>query len=255
MIGNRENEGVVRRLRAAVCAVLTVDGTDTPDWTMYQNSLKAGLKHLQGDIPPRGYPSVGMHEKDRGLWDRLVLTAAVPVSLFNRLLPYQRKLDFESLLAAYPDTELERMEVPFLLASYWHHDLMCGRAITSSLLEIWHENQFLTPKIREALQIIEVASRENRLSAAVLHDAIGGQSELVGDLIRACYLCMRHTSAVGIVREVETTGSNGFVLSTALILRALGQFNELEGNESSLSAEDSDCLIRIGQMTLALDRS
>lgn len=188
------------------------------------------------------------------MWDRLALVAAVPVSLYNRLLPFQRKIGFESLAAAYPDTDTGRLKAPFELANYWYHDLMCGRPITASLLEIWHENQFSTPEIREALGLIYVANDENRLSAAVLHDAIGGQTELVADLLRGCYLSMRHTSALGIVREVETTGSNGFVLSTALIMQALGQFNELEGNELALPPEDADCLNRISQMTLARER-
>lgn len=250
---SREMEAVVGRLRAAVGAVLATDRTDMPAWGIYQDALTFGLHHLQSQIPPTRYPSLSLHEKDCDHWDRLALVAAVPVSLFNRLLPCQRKLGFGSFAAAYAHADMGRLKAPFELASYWHHDLMCGRTIMASLLEIVSENRFLTPGVRNALRIIESANKEQRLSVSVLQDAIRGQTELVADLLRGCYLCLRHASGAGVVQEAEATGANGFVLCTGLMLQALGQFNEQAGNEPALSSEDADCLKSIGQMTLALE--
>ena len=239
----------VWKLRSAVASITSMTETDYQEWGLYVAAINEGVSDLARAIPPKTFPCLSLQELPNSNRRELIITSTIPGLLYNGFLPYPSKLGFTDLSRSYPATTLDGVEEPFELLLYWFHDLMCGRDLPASLLEIVCEDAFLTSRVRDSLRMLREAYDAGSLTDETLARAVSGHSTLLAKVLASCHLCLSQRAIGRIHEEAVAKGLGAFEVVTAVTMQAVAFCNMLMERERAMPTAVREQLDQIDRLT------
>lgn len=246
---------LLRKLRAAVAAarVAGVAPCDTLNPAAFLvQALDAGTAHVATQIPPRDYCMLDLERYPEVVRSQAVLIAALPASLYNALLPFPEKIRSESISGIYgPGLSTADVIEALELLDYVDHEMMHGKSMAATILQIVFEDQFLTPHVRRALKQLLDAHERGHLLSRTLADSRLQMNGLTWEIVGACHLCLSQSTLSGILHAREKLGVAQFSAMIGAAMQALQFCNELADSEDSISGSTARRLVLIARETKA----